>query len=78
MKQRTASILRCLCFVSRSRNARITLKDNLFGLIRPWLDPSFQLNVPLVDVDKVRCIIRNIVRDWAVEVIRRAKVELNV
>ncbi|KAK2388452.1 carnosine N-methyltransferase [Trifolium repens] len=32
-----------------------------------WLDPSFQLNVPLVDVDKVRCIIRNIVRDWAVE-----------
>lgn len=32
-----------------------------------WLDPSFQLNVPLVDVDKVRCIIRNIVRDWATE-----------
>ncbi|XP_059451957.1 uncharacterized protein LOC132182667 isoform X2 [Corylus avellana] len=32
-----------------------------------WLDPSFQLNVPLVDVDKVRCIIRNIVRDWAAE-----------
>ncbi|KAF5195358.1 Carnosine n-methyltransferase [Thalictrum thalictroides] len=32
-----------------------------------WLDPSFQLNVPLVDVDKVRCIIRNIVRDWASE-----------
>eukprot|EP00257_Ricinus_communis_P025954 XP_025013368.1 carnosine N-methyltransferase [Ricinus communis] len=25
------------------------------------------LNVPLVDVDKVRCIIRNIVRDWADE-----------
>ncbi|XP_021907404.1 carnosine N-methyltransferase-like isoform X2 [Carica papaya] len=32
-----------------------------------WLDPSMQLNVPLVDVDKVRCIIRNIVRDWAAE-----------
>ncbi|XP_027343142.1 carnosine N-methyltransferase-like [Abrus precatorius] len=32
-----------------------------------WLDPSFQFNVPLVDVDKVRCIIRNIVRDWAAE-----------
>ncbi|KAH7554389.1 hypothetical protein JRO89_XS12G0186700 [Xanthoceras sorbifolium] len=34
---------------------------------REWLDPSFQLNVPLVDVDKVRCIIRNVVRDWAAE-----------
>ncbi|XP_068654369.1 uncharacterized protein [Aristolochia californica] len=32
-----------------------------------WLDPSLQLNVPFVDVDKVRCIIRNIVRDWASE-----------
>ncbi|WOL07869.1 carnosine N-methyltransferase isoform X1 [Canna indica] len=32
-----------------------------------WMDPSIQLNVPLVDVDKVRCIIRNIVRDWASE-----------
>ncbi|KAK9155307.1 hypothetical protein Sjap_002787 [Stephania japonica] len=32
-----------------------------------WLNPSLQLNVPLVDVDKVRCIIRNIVRDWAQE-----------
>ncbi|XP_057461156.1 uncharacterized protein LOC130751586 [Actinidia eriantha] len=32
-----------------------------------WLDPSFQLHVPLVDVDKVRCVIRNIVRDWAAE-----------
>eukprot|EP00256_Glycine_max_P068648 XP_025983243.1 uncharacterized protein LOC100791662 isoform X3 [Glycine max] len=32
-----------------------------------WLDPSLKLNVPLVDVDKVRCIIRNIVRDWAAE-----------
>ncbi|CAA7049582.1 unnamed protein product [Microthlaspi erraticum] len=32
-----------------------------------WLDPSLQTHVPLVDVDKVRCIIRNIVRDWAAE-----------
>ncbi|CAA0822878.1 S-adenosyl-L-methionine-dependent methyltransferases superfamily protein [Striga hermonthica] len=32
-----------------------------------WLDPSLQFRVPLVDVDKVRCIIRNIVRDWASE-----------
>ncbi|KAL9244283.1 hypothetical protein vseg_018078 [Gypsophila vaccaria] len=35
-------------------------------------DPSSVLNVrlgdvPLVDVDKVRCIVRNIVRDWASE-----------
>ncbi|KAB5519199.1 hypothetical protein DKX38_023518 [Salix brachista] len=34
---------------------------------REWLDPSHQFHVPLVDVDKVRCIIRNIVRDWAAE-----------
>ncbi|XP_062231854.1 uncharacterized protein LOC133929203 isoform X2 [Phragmites australis] len=27
----------------------------------------FKLNVPPIDVDKVRCIIRNIVRDWAEE-----------
>ncbi|KAL1541834.1 carnosine N-methyltransferase [Salvia divinorum] len=32
-----------------------------------WLDPSLQFHVPLSDVDKVRCIIRNIVRDWAAE-----------
>ncbi|XP_047334360.1 carnosine N-methyltransferase-like isoform X2 [Impatiens glandulifera] len=32
-----------------------------------WLDPSLQSHVPMVDVDKVRCIIRNIVRDWAPE-----------
>eukprot|EP00258_Populus_trichocarpa_P026818 XP_024442837.1 carnosine N-methyltransferase isoform X3 [Populus trichocarpa] len=38
---------------------------------RDWLDPSFQLHVPLVDVDKVRCILRNIVRDWAAEVMMR-------
>ncbi|KAL3637859.1 hypothetical protein CASFOL_018307 [Castilleja foliolosa] len=32
-----------------------------------WLNPSLQFHVPLVDVDKVRCIIRNIIRDWAPE-----------
>ncbi|XP_050234124.1 uncharacterized protein LOC126682462 isoform X2 [Mercurialis annua] len=32
-----------------------------------WFGQSHQLNVPLADVDKVRCIIRNIVRDWAEE-----------
>ncbi|WOH07052.1 hypothetical protein DCAR_0626481 [Daucus carota subsp. sativus] len=32
-----------------------------------WLDPSFQLHVPLADVDKVQFVIRNIVRDWAAE-----------
>ncbi|XP_021735299.1 carnosine N-methyltransferase-like [Chenopodium quinoa] len=32
-----------------------------------WLNSSLQLNVPLVDVDKVRCVIRNIVRDWGAE-----------
>ncbi|XP_031489285.1 uncharacterized protein LOC116256886 isoform X2 [Nymphaea colorata] len=34
---------------------------------RSWFDPSFQLDVPLMDVDKVRCVIRSIVRDWTVE-----------
>ncbi|XP_038725262.1 carnosine N-methyltransferase-like [Tripterygium wilfordii] len=32
-----------------------------------WLDPSLQSHVPLVDVDTVRWIIRNIARDWAAE-----------
>ncbi|GMI76272.1 hypothetical protein like AT2G32170 [Hibiscus trionum] len=40
---------------------------NMFSSPHDSLDPSLQLNVPLVDVDKVRCIIRNIVRDWAEE-----------
>ncbi|KAB5551603.1 hypothetical protein DKX38_008914 [Salix brachista] len=31
-------------------------------------DSNGNFHVPLVDVDKVRCIIRNIVRDWAAEV----------
>ncbi|KAK8532346.1 hypothetical protein V6N12_053789 [Hibiscus sabdariffa] len=39
----------------------------MFSSPHDWLDPSLQFNVPLVDVDKVRCIIRNIVRDWAEE-----------
>lgn len=29
--------------------------------------PSFQLRVPSADIDKVRCIVRNIVRDWGEE-----------
>jgi len=32
-----------------------------------WKDPAFQLHVSPADVDKVRCIVRNIVRDWAPE-----------
>ncbi|PWA59047.1 S-adenosyl-L-methionine-dependent methyltransferases superfamily protein [Artemisia annua] len=31
------------------------------------LDSMPHFHVPLVDVDKVRCVIRNIVRDWAAE-----------
>ncbi|KAL3700342.1 hypothetical protein R1sor_018364 [Riccia sorocarpa] len=32
-----------------------------------WFHPNFQLPVPPADVEKVRCIIRNIVRDWTEE-----------
>ncbi|KAH7285708.1 hypothetical protein KP509_33G042200 [Ceratopteris richardii] len=32
-----------------------------------FLDPMLHLHVPPADVDKVRCIIRNIVRDWTKE-----------
>nr|AAD15389.1 hypothetical protein [Arabidopsis thaliana] len=32
-----------------------------------WLDSSLQAHVPLVDVNKVRWVIRNIVRDWGAE-----------
>ncbi|KAK3138299.1 hypothetical protein QOZ80_5AG0367080 [Eleusine coracana subsp. coracana] len=37
--------------------------------VTPHHCPSslFKLNVPPIDVDKVRCIVRNIVRDWAEE-----------
>ncbi|KAF6176448.1 hypothetical protein GIB67_010085 [Kingdonia uniflora] len=41
--------------------------ENVSSSPRIWLDPSFQLEVPPSDVDKVRCIIGNIVRDWAQE-----------
>ncbi|KAF6143736.1 hypothetical protein GIB67_030626 [Kingdonia uniflora] len=41
--------------------------ENVSSPPRIWLDPSFQLEVPPSDVDKVRCFIRNIVRDWAQE-----------
>ncbi|KAF6167624.1 hypothetical protein GIB67_031207 [Kingdonia uniflora] len=41
--------------------------ENVSSSPRIWLDPSFQLEVPPSDVDKVRCIIRNIVRDWVQE-----------
>ncbi|KAM5580228.1 hypothetical protein ABKV19_009794 [Rosa sericea] len=48
-------------------NNAIDSNGNVSSSTRTWLDPSIQLHVPLVDVDKVRCIIRNIVRDWAAE-----------
>ncbi|KAK1423766.1 hypothetical protein QVD17_19074 [Tagetes erecta] len=32
-----------------------------------YLESMPHFHVPLVDVDKVRCVIRNIVRDWAAE-----------
>ncbi|XP_024183812.1 carnosine N-methyltransferase isoform X1 [Rosa chinensis] len=48
-------------------NNAIDSNGNVSSSMRTWLDPSIQLHVPLVDVDKVRCIIRNIVRDWAAE-----------
>ncbi|EFH55626.1 hypothetical protein ARALYDRAFT_902263 [Arabidopsis lyrata subsp. lyrata] len=32
-----------------------------------WLDSSLQTHVPQVDVNKVRWVIRNIVRDWGAE-----------
>ncbi|KAI3982422.1 hypothetical protein MKX01_041260 [Papaver californicum] len=49
-----------LCSVSDSN-------ENVCSVQQDWLDPSLQLQVPLADVEKVRCIIRNIVRDWAPE-----------
>nr|GMC60739.1 carnosine N-methyltransferase isoform X1 [Ipomoea batatas] len=41
--------------------------ENISSSSPGWLSPLSQSHVPLVDVDKVRCIIRNIVRDWAAE-----------
>ncbi|KAG9439542.1 hypothetical protein H6P81_019707 [Aristolochia fimbriata] len=53
--------------VSKSGDGIQIANGNANSSSHDWLDPSLQLNVPLVDVDKVRCIIRNIVRDWASE-----------
>lgn len=50
-----------------SQHPLINSDGNMASSSCDWLDPSSQLNVPLIDVDKVRCIIRNIVRDWAAE-----------
>ncbi|XP_073280550.1 carnosine N-methyltransferase-like [Primulina huaijiensis] len=57
-------------FLFFCRNTSINALDFLFQVSSSppdWLDPSMQFHVPLVDVDKVRCIIRNVVRDWAAE-----------
>ncbi|CAN6571351.1 unnamed protein product [Malus baccata var. baccata] len=48
-------------------NDAIDSNGDVSSPTRTWLDPSLQLHVPLVDVDKVRCVVRNIVRDWAAE-----------
>ncbi|KAL9259652.1 Carnosine N-methyltransferase-like protein [Drosera capensis] len=40
---------------------------NVSSSVLDEVRPLSRLVVPLVDVDKVRCIIRNIVRDWAAE-----------
>ncbi|XP_050380938.1 uncharacterized protein LOC126798136 [Argentina anserina] len=48
-------------------NDAIESNGNVSSSTRTWLDSSTHIHVPLVDVDKVRCIIRNIVRDWAAE-----------
>lgn len=40
---------------------------NVSSSVLDGMRQSSRLVVPLVDVDKVRCIIRNIVRDWAAE-----------
>ncbi|KAK7260697.1 hypothetical protein RIF29_26956 [Crotalaria pallida] len=50
-----------------SASAITDSNGNVTSPRQQWLEPSCQLHVPLVDVDKVRCIIRNIVRDWATE-----------
>ncbi|KAG5128927.1 hypothetical protein JHK84_035324 [Glycine max] len=54
----------CSC---ESAPVRITCSVPDTSSQQQWLAPSLKLNVPLVDADKVRCIIRNIVRDWAAE-----------
>ncbi|PKU78404.1 carnosine N-methyltransferase [Dendrobium catenatum] len=44
-----------------------TPNGNITSVPNNWMETSLRSSVPLVDVDKVRCIIRNIVRDWAME-----------
>ncbi|CAN6465217.1 unnamed protein product [Victoria cruziana] len=45
----------------------VAKNQNANSPIHAWFDSSFQLDVPLMDVDKVRCVLRSIVRDWAAE-----------
>ncbi|XP_024401463.1 uncharacterized protein [Physcomitrium patens] len=57
-------------FKENSENGHPSGSPKLFPQGRVPLDlshPFFQLHVPSADVDKVRCIIRNIVRDWGEE-----------
>lgn len=52
----------------RSSDLQINLSNNnevSIGI--NFQDPAFRLYVPPADVDKVRCIVRNIVRDWSQE-----------
>ncbi|KAM0951637.1 putative S-adenosyl-L-methionine-dependent methyltransferase [Dioscorea sansibarensis] len=56
----------CDCHQSASCSDSLT-NANVSSPPRDWLDTSSRANVPLADVDKVRCIIRNIVRDWTLE-----------
>nr|XP_043613228.1 carnosine N-methyltransferase-like [Erigeron canadensis] len=44
-----------------------TANDSHKNISSDMLEPMPHFHVPLVDVDKVRCVIRNIVRDWAAE-----------
>lgn len=44
-----------------------TPNGNISSVPNDWMETSLRLSVPPVDVDKVRCIIRNITRDWAME-----------
>ncbi|KAL2651652.1 hypothetical protein R1flu_019780 [Riccia fluitans] len=43
------------------------IEDMETGYGTIWFHPKFQLPVPPADVEKVRCIIRNLVRDWTEE-----------
>lgn len=50
---------------SKTGKPFVSKKVSICGM--DFQDPSLQLHVPPADVDKVRCIIRNIVRDWTKE-----------